>query len=209
MLTELLLIGAGGHAKVVIDAVYSMIPSCQIVLRDQDPSKSGHHLINNIIIKLMQNWSGLPENYHVSIGNNNSRRALNLAAQAQGKKSYTVIHSDALVSPSAHIASGSFIAARSVVSVDATIAEACIINHAAIVDHDCRIGAYCHIAPNVTLGGEVQIGDGSLIGASATVLPGVKLGANVVIGAGAVILSDVPDNQVVVGVPGRCISVNE
>ena len=209
MLTKLLLIGAGGHAKVVTDAVYTIAPDCQIFIRDQDPCKMGKILINSIKIELLQNWSDLPEKYHVCIGNNHHRRTLDLTARTQGKQPYTVIHSEAYVSPYAQIAPGCFIAAKSVVSAGVRMTEGCIINHSAIVDHDCKIGAFTHIAPNVTLGGGVEIGAGSLIGASATVLPGIKLGENVVIGAGAVILSDVPDNQKVVGVPGRYIGINE
>ena len=209
MPTELLVIGAGGHARVVIEAIKGKSQDCLIILTDQDLAKEGKKVLGSIRIKYLKNWAELPGQYHAAIGNNQARQQLSVLAQEQGKQPFVVVHPDAYVSPSAHLGGGSFVAAKAVISAEAKISEGCIINHGAIVDHDCRIGSYAHIAPNATLGGGVEVGSGCLIGASATILPMVKIGCDVVVGAGAVIICDIPDNQTVMGNPGRCVSPDE
>lgn len=206
MPTELLVIGAGGHAKVVIEAIQKKSDASRIVLADQDSTKEGKKMLGNISIKHLNYWAALPEQYHVAIGGNKERQQLSIVAQEQGKQPFTVVHPDASVSPSANLGGGCFVAAKVVIAAEAKIGEGCIINHGAVVDHDCQIGAYSHIAPNVTLGGDVEVGRECLIGAGAIILPMVKIGSQVIVGAGAVIISDIPDHQTVMGVPGRSIS---
>lgn len=209
MPTKLLLIGAGGHAKVVIESVQAISQDCHILLADQDIKKEGKKLLGNILILPLKNWSELPLQYHVAIGDNKKRQQLSVEAQGQGKQPFTVVHPDACVSPSASFGGGVFVAANTVIAAEAKIGEGCIINHGAIIDHDCCLGSYSHIAPNSTLSGGVTIGSGCLIGAGATILPMVKVGRHSVIGAGAVVTCDVPDYQTVVGVPGKCLSSDE
>lgn len=209
MPTELLVIGAGGHAKVVIEASQVVNPACHIFLADQDILKKGEMLLGNIPIRILGNWGALPEQYHVAIGDNQVRQQVSIVAQEQGKQLFTIVHPDAYVSPSASLESGVFVAAKAVIAAEAKIGEGCIINHGTIIDHDCCLGSYSHIAPNSTLSGGVKVGQGCLVGAGATLLPMVKVGDHAIIGAGAVVTCDVPDNQVVVGVPGRCHSSNE
>lgn len=209
MSTELLVIGAGGHARVVIEAIQEKSQDSLIILTDQDLAKEGKKVLGSISIKHLKNWAELPEQYHAAIGNNQARHQLSVLAQEQGKQPFTVVHPDAYVSPSVRLGGGSFVAAKAVISTEAKISVGCIINHGAIVDHDCRIGSFAHIAPNATLGGGVEVGSGCLIGASATILPMVKIGSDVVVGAGAVVICDIPDNQTVMGNPGRCVSPDE
>ncbi len=206
MPTELLIIGAGGHAKVVIDAVVKGQPDCRIIMTDQDPARAGEKLWGKYLINPLDNWPELPEYFHVALGDNRSRQRLAEMALEEGKQAFTVVHSDSSVSPASFADRGCFIAARAVIGPDALINEGCIINHGAVVDHDCRVGAFTHIAPNTTLGGGVIIGTGCMIGAGAIILPGVKIGDDVVIGAGAVVTKDVPDKFTIAGVPGRCVS---
>ena len=209
MLTELLLIGAGGHAKVVIEAVLATNKSCRIVLADQDKTKVGKSLLGNIPINYLSNWEKLPEHCHVAIGDNKGRKQLNLIAQEQGKQLFAVVHPDSCVSPCANIGDGAFVAAKVVIAAEAEIGEGCIINHGAIIDHDCCIGSFSHVAPNATLSGGVKVGQGCLIGAGAVILPEVAIGDHVIIGAGSVVTSDVPNGQIIVGSPGRCVRSNE
>lgn len=205
MPTELLIIGASGHAKVVIEAVQAESSACDIRITDQDVLKTGKKLLKIFSIEMLDNWERLPKQFHVAIGGNNFRRELVELAIQHDKEYVTIVHPDSSVSVSASLGHGSFIAARSVVGAEVLIGDGCIINHGSIVDHDCRIGAYSHIAPNATLGGGVTIGEGCLVGAGAVILPQIKIGQNSVIGAGAVVTSDIPENQIVTGVPGRCI----
>lgn len=203
MPTELLIIGASGHAKVVIEAVKASVPNCNIRLTDQDAKKTGKKLLKTIPIELLEHWQQLPEPFHIAIGDNAIRQQLSDIASQQGKQYATIVHPQSSISESAVLAKGNFVAATAVIAAEAQIEEGCIINHGSIVDHDCFIGCYSHIAPNATLGGGVKIGPRCLIGAGAIILPQVKIGRDSVIGAGAVVTSDVGDNQVVIGVPAR------
>ncbi len=209
MPTELMVIGAGGHSKVVMEAINSNQQAHRILLVDEDRSKEGSKLLGNIPIIFLENWIGLPELYHIAIGNNRVRQQLGIKGQEYDKKFYTVIHPTACVSPSAHLGKGSFLAAMSVIAAEVEINEGCIVNHGAVIDHNCIIGSYSHISPSSTLGADVEVGERCLIGAGATLLPTIKVGHNVVVGAGAVVTHDVLDNQTVVGVPARCVSSDE
>ena len=209
MPTELLIIGAGGHSRVVIEAIQSKEPTRSVILADENRSKEGSKLLGNIPIRFLENWIGLPELYHIAIGNNRVRQQLGIKGQEYDKKFYTVIHPAACVSPSAHLGKGSFLAAMSVIAAEVKINEGCIVNHGAVIDHNCIIGSYSHISPSSTLGADVEVGDRCLIGAGATLLPTIKVGHDVVVGAGAVVTHDVLDNQTVVGVPARCVSSDE
>ncbi|MCG8386779.1 MAG: acetyltransferase, partial [Cytophagales bacterium] len=92
-----------------------------------------------------------------------------------------------------------------VVNAGTVIGEHAIINTSASVDHDCVIEDFVHIAPNSTLCGNVQVGEGTLFGAGAVAIPGVKIGKNCTVGAGAVVVNDVPAGATVVGNPAKII----
>jgi sugar O-acyltransferase (sialic acid O-acetyltransferase NeuD family) len=200
------LFGAGGHAKVVFDALQVSAgehPGLNVI--DDNPALVG------------QDFFGIPVQggeaceqlahfiFHVAIGRNVVRRAVFERLRGRGGLPLTVIHPRAQVSRYAQVSEGSFLAAGCIVAPASTIGEGAIVNHAAVVDHDCQVGAYSHIAPHVTLGGNVRIGEGVLVGAAAVVLPGVTLGHGCTIGAGAVVVADVPAATTVVGVPGRIL----
>ncbi len=198
-----MLIGASGHAKIVVEAIQARDFDCQIILTDQDESKFQEVLLGYISINKLDDWDQLPEHCHISIGDNAIRKQLSDVAQRAGKLAYTVIHPEASVSPTATIGAGSFIAAKAIIGPEAIVGEGCIINHGAIVDHDCRVGAFSHIAPNATLGGAVEIGISCLIGAGSVVLPLMTIGCNATVGAGAVVNQNIVDEQTVVGIPAR------
>jgi sugar O-acyltransferase (sialic acid O-acetyltransferase NeuD family) len=86
------------------------------------------------------------------------------------------------------------------------IGHHCIVNSNATVEHDCQIDDFVHIAPGVTICGGVTVGEETLVGANATVLPNCVIGKNVIIGAGTVVTKNIPDNTLVMGVPGKIIS---
>ena len=116
-----------------------------------------------------------------------------------------VLAPSAEVSRFAQVSAGALIAPRAVVNADAVIGLGAIINTAAIIEHDCRIGDFAHIAPGVVLGGTVTVGEAALVGLGARVCPGVTIGRGARIGAGAVVIADVPDDALAVGVPARVI----
>jgi sugar O-acyltransferase (sialic acid O-acetyltransferase NeuD family) len=204
MRTErLTLIGAGGHAKVVLDAYRLDHPHAVVQVRDDDPAKCGVRLLGLAIetpIGELQNLAGA---CHVAIGDNAARRRIGEALAGSAATLVKIVHPAAAVAADSAIGPGVFVAARAVIAPDARVGAGTIVNHAAVVDHDCIVGAWCHIAPGAVLGGGVAVGDDCLVGSGAVVLPGVRIGAGAVIAAGAVVIDTVPAGARVAGVPAK------
>lgn len=112
-------------------------------------------------------------------------------------------HPAAVIAASARIGAGAFIGPGAIVGTLAEVGIGAIVNSGAIVEHDCRIGANTHVATGSRMGGNVRIGANTLVGAGATILQGVRIGEGVIVGAGAVVLRDVPDGATVTGIPAR------
>lgn len=202
MLTNLQVIGAGGHAKVVIDA-WCLAGKAIESVYDSNPNKQGIVLLNKIPVALLAD--DLQAHYvHIAVGNNPIRQRLADKHLAKHGRYVTVQHPLASVSTFAQIAEGVFIASGATVAADAKIGRGSIINHGAVVDHDCMVADFAHIAPNATLGGAVTIGQRTLIGAGAVVLPGINIGNDVVVGAGAVVTHNIDNGLQVKGIPARC-----
>ena len=193
--------GAGGHARVVIDAARAAGMALAGVL-DDDPARRGAQVM---ALAVAAEEETAPTWAHVAVGDNAARLALHRRLAARGWRFVSVIHPRACVAPSAAVDPGAFVAALAVVGPQATVGAGAIVNHGAVVDHDCAVGAGAHVAPNATLGGGCRIGAGALIGAGATVLPGRVVGVGAVVGAGAVVTCDVADNTVVIGAPARAL----
>jgi sugar O-acyltransferase (sialic acid O-acetyltransferase NeuD family) len=203
MNNNIALLGAGGHAKVVLDAMLLVCSNKVITVYDDNPSKSGSNLLGFEVHVPIQHHLNLSNNIHVAIGNNLVRRRLGEDI-LNGKKNYLVIiHPTAVVSKFSQIGKGVFIGAGAIVAAEANLEDGVIINHHAVVDHDCVIGSWTHIAPGVVLGGGVKVGKNCLIGAGAVILPGVQIADDVVVGAGAVVTRDVAQGITVVGVPAH------
>lgn len=196
------LIGAGGHCKVVLDALLEGgADLSSIRVRDGRAELAGGDLLGARIetSEIVGALEG--QDFHVAIGAIEARARLHAAAEAAGGRALTVRHRSAVVSRFAVVADGAFIAALSVVGPAARIGRGVIVNHGAVVDHDCDVGDFTHLAPNCSLGGGVRVGERCLIGAGAVVLPGLSIGDDVTIGAGAVVTRDVASNQTWTGVP--------
>lgn len=202
----LYLIGAGGHGKVVLDALLMNGISIEsLCVRDSNPAIQPVDFLG-VVVNVPAVVTEIRNHYfHVSIGNCRTRMRLYHEILAVGGVPHSVMHPRSCVARSASIGAGSFVAAMGIVGPSARVGPGCIVNHGAVVDHDCVVGDFCHIAPNATLGGGVQIGDGVLIGSGANLLPGIRIGENAVIGAGAVVTRDVRAGDVCVGTPARKI----
>jgi sugar O-acyltransferase (sialic acid O-acetyltransferase NeuD family) len=203
---RIFLIGAGGHAMVVMDAMLcaGQDPG-RIFLLDESPARVGERIFDRPVERLGQDADLSSQGFHVCIGNNAARQRIFERFRASGAVPQTVIHPASVVAPSATVASGSFVAARAVIGPMARLEAGVIVNHGAVVDHECHVGGFCHVAPGATLGGKVRLGKRVLLGAGANVLPGVAIGDDAIIGAGAVVTADVPAQATYVGIPARRI----
>ncbi|HEX2860300.1 MAG TPA: NeuD/PglB/VioB family sugar acetyltransferase [Lacunisphaera sp.] len=199
------MIGAGGHAKVVFDALRCACPGMGVLVRDDDPQAPERHFFDPRPLTPIEFRAGEPMLVHVAIGHNETRRGLTECATRHARPAFTILHPRSVVAADASIGGGTFVAAGAVIAPEVVIGRAAIINHSAVVDHDCRIDDYAHIAPRAVLGGGVRVGAGVLIGAGAVVLPGCTIGAGAIVGAGAVVRHQVAANTVVVGNPAKLL----
>lgn len=207
MLTDpWVIVGAGGHARVVMDALLCSADTQNLyVFADDDVALHGVEMLGVAVLAASTQLIKIGTRFHVAIGDNRKREILFHRFVAVGGVPFSVRHPGACVSQFVNFSEGSFVAARAVVAPASVIGMGVIINHSAVVDHDCRVGDFSHVAPGATLAGGVVLGCGVLVGAGARVLPGITIGAEAVIGAGAVVTADVPSHAKVVGVPGRVI----
>lgn len=205
MPTKLLyLIGAGGHAKVVLDALLSSDAlAYDVRVRDGAQQLQGQRLLGYPIEvpAVAEEMQGRP--FHLAIGSGQARRRLFAALLDIKALPLSIVHPASSVSRFARIGDGSFLAAHSVVAAAASLGHSVIINHGAVVDHDCVVGDFSHIAPNAALSGGVVVGAGVLVGAGAKVLPGLSIGDGAVVGAGAVVTANINAGETWVGVPAR------
>ena len=201
---EIVLIGGGGHALSVADAITSgrryKIAGYTDVL---DTHISIRYLGTDDILRDLHEQGILNAAITVGyLGKSNTRDRLYDTAKQAGFQLPAIIDSSAVVSDTVDVEEGVFIGKRTVVNAGARIDRMCIINTGAVIEHNNWIGAYSHIAVGAVLCGDVQVGEHTFIGANATIIQGVRIGMNAVIGAGSVVIGNVPDNGRVIGSGG-------
>ncbi len=206
-------IGAGGHAKVLIEILRGMGGFELTGLLDINPSLWDSQVLG---VPVLGNDSLLPELKsqgvgHAfigigSIGNTQPRADLYKKATDSGFQVVRAIHPSAVISPSVETGAGLSVMAAAVINAAAVLGDNVIVNTGAIVEHDCVIGDHVHVATGARLAAAVRIGNGAHIGAGATVRQSITIGPGAVVGAGAVVVSDVPAGVRVAGVPARPMS---
>lgn len=198
MSKNVILIGGGGHAKVIIDCILSCGDTVLGILDDNLPVSST--VLNVPVLGKTNSFNHFSDCWFlIAIGNNYIRQKIALAMQ--DVKWYTAIHSKAYVSRFAHIGQGSVVLANAVVNADAKVGQHCIINTGAVVEHDNCLGDYVHISPAAALGGTVRIGERSHVGIGAIVRNNLEICRDCVVGAGAVVIKNISECGVYVGVP--------
>jgi len=207
---KIVLIGGGGHCKVVISIlkkldkfeiagivdnykVGSLISGVKIIGTDdnlRDIYKSGIHCALITV---------------GSTKDNTKRYKLFNIVREIGYEFPVIISPEAIVDESVKLDEGTVIMPGSIINIDSSIGKNCIINTGAIIEHDCKIENHCHIAPGVHISGAINLGELSFVGIGATIIQGIKIGENVTIGAGSVIIKDIPDNVIALGNPAKII----
>jgi sugar O-acyltransferase (sialic acid O-acetyltransferase NeuD family) len=196
--------GAGGHAKVVGDALLASGAAVLVGFLDDDPRRRGDTVLGYPVLGPIADWGHFGiDNVVVAIGDNRGRKAIFEALTASGAVPMSVFHPRCVLARGTHVGSGTVVVANVAVNADTRIGNNVILNTACSVDHDCEIAAHAHLAPGVRLAGGVRIGEGALLGIGAVALPGVEIGAWATVGAGAVVIGDVRPGATVVGVPAR------
>lgn len=201
----LVIIGAGGHAKVVIEALragdrYSIVGCTDAV--PAMPDLLGVPILGDdeVLDQLFARGVG---HAIVAIGDNHTRLRVGRSLLARGFQLANAIHPTATISPSARLGVGIAIMAGAVVNAGAVIGNYAIVNTLASVDHDCRLGDGVHVAPHCALTGGVTLGEGVFMGACSCVAPGLTIGAYSKVRAGGVVICDLEAGVIASGVPAR------
>ena len=209
---RIVVFGASGHAKVVLDIVERQGRAEVVAVIDDEPAKRGQTLLGYRVAggrdELLKQGVRTVQ-VIVAIGANPARRSVAAWLASQGFDFASAIHPSAQIGREVRIAAGSVVMAGSAINSDTQLGLHCIVNTGASVDHDCRLGDGVHVAPGARLCGGVSVGAGAFIGAGAVVVPGRRIGADAIIAAGAVVLKDVPDRAVVAGNPAKPLNEHE
>lgn len=205
---NIILIGAGGHASVIIDIIQSMISSnheikIKGILDDRKDIRKlmGYEILDEI--KNAQLYNDKDTEFIIAIGNNTIRK--NIEKKLKGVKYFTAIHPTAVISINVTIKSGTIVMPRAVINANTEIGSHVIINSGAIVEHDNIIEDFAHISPGATLCGGVTVGEVTHIGANSTVIQCKKIGCNSIIGAGSTVITDIQSDVMAVGSPAKVI----
>lgn len=195
-MNRLIIIGAGGHGKVVADIAVKAGYKDVVFLDDGTIQDCvGFPVIGKTAL-----CSVLEGDKIVAVGNAQVRERFQNEMDA-----ITLVHPDAVIGIDVKISSGTVIMAGAVVNSCTVIGEGCIINTCASVDHDCKLGNFVHIAVGAHLAGDCVVGERTWIGAGATVNNGVRICGDCIIGAGAVVIRDINEQGTYVGCPARRI----
>lgn len=198
------IIGGGGHAKVVIESLRACGETVAAIV-DADPTPR-----QVLGVPVVGDDLALPElrelgfsRLFVAIGDNRLRQKLGRKAREQGFSLVNAIHPSAVVSPSARLGEGIAVMAGGAINAETRVDDLAIINTGAVVDHDCRLAEACHLGPASALAGGVSVGERAFLGVGARAIPGVSIGADTTVGAGAVVVRDLPDAVLAIGVPAK------
>jgi sugar O-acyltransferase (sialic acid O-acetyltransferase NeuD family) len=203
---KIAIVGAGGHGKVVADAIIARGTDSLVGFFDEDPSLWGKSHLGLPILGPIESWRGHPvDAIVVAIGENMARKRQYEKLKVAGAKLATVVHPQATLGKGVILGEGVVALAHVVVNPDARIGVNTILNTASTVDHDCVIGSHSHLAPGVRIAGDVSLGDGVFAGIGAVVIPGVSIGHWSLIGAGAVVIRDAPEGAKLIGVPAKAV----
>ncbi|WP_296009658.1 acetyltransferase [uncultured Adlercreutzia sp.] len=204
---KLVIIGAGGHAKVVADTALETGQYSKLEFRDTCYLRGLLEFMGFPVVGDCGFFPIEPEaRYFVAIGSASIRKRISCEIAASGGVFATLIHPAASVSDFAILESGTVVMPGAVVNAGAHIGFGSIINTCASVDHDCLLGSYVHVAVGAHVAGSVRIEDEAWIGAGATVSNNVSICEGSVVGAGAVVVSDIEKPGTYIGVPAKLMS---
>jgi sugar O-acyltransferase (sialic acid O-acetyltransferase NeuD family) len=203
MITRLVIVGAGGHGRVVADIIDLLKKQIKLIgFLDDDIRLKGKIINNKPVLGRTRALRDIEyDEVVVTIGDNILRKKLFFDILNYGNRFSTICHPNSIISPTVELGQGTQIIGGVVVNTGSRIGQNSIINTGCTIDHDNWIGDHVHIAPGVHLGGSVVIDDDTFIGMGVIVAPQCKIGKGCIIGAGSIVLKDISDGQFAYGTP--------
>ncbi len=212
VLPRVVVLGGGGHARVLLDCLLLRADSDIVGLLDADSSRVGSVVYEVPVLGNDELLGALVRrgvtHFVVGlggVGDNEPRRRLFEVGIGAGLRPLEVRHPSAVVSSRAELGEGCQLLPGCVVNAGAVLGRNVLVNSAAVVEHDCQIGDHVHLATGSRLASTVRMGVGANVGAGATVRQYTSIGACAIVGAGAVVVRDVPPGALVVGVPAKVV----
>ena len=195
-LIKINVIGAGGHARVIL-SIFTSLKATNVFVYDDSYTESNMSYNNlKVVGPISYDITG---NTIIAIGSNIKRKYFR--DYLVNATWVTCIHEKAIIDSNVQIGEGTVVMAGAIIQPGTKIGRHCIINTGACIDHDCVVGDFCHIGPNAALAGGVNVGEGSFIGIGSSVIPYITIGKWSTIGAGSAVIQDIPDNCIAAGVP--------
>lgn len=204
---DVVILGAGGHGKVVLDILRAADQHRIVGFLDADASLADTTVGG---VKVLGGMNLLPKLRHqkirgaiVAIGDNRARTSYAAMVLDAKLELISAIHPRAIVSPTALVGRNVVIAAGATICTEVVLGESVIANTGCVIEHESTVGPSSHICPGAILAGRVRIGQGAMIGLGARVLPCLSVGDFAVVGGGATVTRDVPEASTVIGTPAR------
>ncbi len=206
------IVGAGGHGRVILDAVRSA-GGRVLGFLDDSPLMRGREVSGARVLGGLELAQSLARDegaaFIVGIGDNIVRGRVIRRLLEWGLPLTSAIHARAVVAPDVVVGLGVVVMPGAVVNTGSSLGMGAVVNTSASLDHDNELMEGAHAMPGATLAGAVIVGRYATVGSGAVVLPGVRIGDNAHVGAGAVARKDVMPDTVVVGVPARFLRQQE
>ncbi len=212
MKDKIVVIGGGGHGKVIISTI-KKLENYEIL---------GYTDLNDKGLVLGANYLGTDEVLSTVLGKNKNCKAvigigcvrisdkrleIYKMLKETGFELPIIISKDAIVNEEVIIGEGTVIMEKAIVNVSSNVGKCVIINSGVIVEHDCMVGDFVHLAVGAIISGGVEVGDNSIIGLGANVLHSKRIGNNCLIGAGAVVIKDITQEGTYFGVPASRFNI--
>ncbi|MCD6404252.1 MAG: acetyltransferase [Planctomycetes bacterium] len=209
MADEIVIVGAGAHARVVYDILLARGQAGEVTAFVDVEAKGavGESIFEKPVLRGLAAFGDYVEGRNVTAilghGNNSRRKALMVWLDEHGVPATTAVHPSAVISAGVEIGSGTTISAGTVVLTGASLGRGVIINTAATVDHDCVVEDFAQLAPGSHIAGRVRVAAEAFIGIGAAVIQNITIGGGCIVGAGAAVVRDTPEKTLVIGVPAR------
>lgn len=210
-MTELVIVGAGGHAREIADVVHACVDAGEdLALRgfvDDDAKTHGSRLCGVPVLGGLDWLQGHPNvEVIIGVGAPKTKQAIAQALADRPNRYRTLVHPRAELTRWVKLGEGVVITAGCVITNEIELGDHVHLNRLSTVGHDCRVGDFTHLAPGAVLSGNVKVGVGCDIGTNACVIQNVTIGEWTTVGAGAAVIRDLPDHVTAVGVPARVLA---